>query len=329
MKSIINTLFVMVFCCLSYGCASPDSWIGARTSFNADFHNVNESIEFKYAFRYIMPRNERARLEKILANSNYKSSTWTDNMQREGFNALAISAVGINAFSSTGQGIGLGLSVVDSFLSGLSEIPKFNYMVFSDKWLGKHFKSKDDAHKQAIVKTIEALKESVQEFDYQIRCKYNCDNVISTFELISTDQQKYAGIYHPEKLIATLVFRPFEESTELDKKVFTKDSYYISRTWAIILTDPNKDNFTYNETPIPKGYQTSIFHQESFKDVKGFDIYQTVLGRNIAKALSEKLPNWVMADNDSLIEFGVTNGKIYLFGGTGAAKKFHGKPAVK
>jgi len=237
--------------------------------------------------------------------------------------------VTINAFSSTGQGVGLGLSVVDSFLSGLSDIPKFNYMVFSDKWLGKHFENKDGAHKQAIVKTIEVLKETVPQFDYQILCKYNCENTISTFELISTNQQKHEGKYHPKKLIATLIFRPFEESTELDRKVFTRDSFYISSTWAISIIDPNKNNFTYNETPIPKGYQTSIFHQESFKSVRGFDIYQTVLGRNIAKALSEKLPNWIMADNDSMIEYGLTNGKLYLFGDTGSAKNFHGKPATK
>jgi hypothetical protein len=326
MRNKINILLITALSFLSYGCASTDTWFGNRTIYDTDLENVNDSIEFKYAFRQIMPKNERVNFEKKLSDSNYKSDTWTKTMQREGFNALAIEASGVGALSQSGQAMGLGLSLVDSYLNGLSEVDQFSYMVFSDEWLGGKFDNKDEAHKVAISKTATAIGETIKDFGYSMRCIAECGNLISNYELTRIVDKKPKD-YHPEKLYAQLIALGFKETNDLDKKIFSNDSHFKAYKWVVRIIDTNGKSINdkkHKTLSIPESFNTPLLKQATFKDIRGYDLYQTKLGRDIVKSLSTKLKNWVVADNKSLVEYGLMNGEMYRFSGSSSAKDFRG-----
>ncbi|MBA6417586.1 hypothetical protein H4J50_16370 [Colwellia sp. 6M3] len=327
MKHTFNILLITLISLLNYGCASsaPDSYRGATKSYDADYFDNNDSIEFKYAFRYLMPVAERTKFENTLQNSNYKSTEWTSKMQSEGFNALAISATGTGAFSADGQAAGLALSLVDDYLTGRSEKREFDYMVFSDEWLGGSFTDPDKAHEVAKQKTLNALIATAKEFDYEMVCKSNCDKRMSVFELISTNQSKYIGQYHPEKLSVVLYLSELTalENNAIEKKVFSKDSSFVATEWKIQISS-YKTDFSYKVIQVPEVIQNS-FKQLTYEiPEKAFKIHKTPFGRKFFRQLSSRLDNWVMVDATGAYELALINGQLYNPVNESSARRFKG-----
>ena len=327
MEKILKILQVTFISIFIYSCASspPDTYKGAWGVYDADYFDTNRTIEFKYKFRYLMPTHERLKFESKLENSNYKSDSWTKKMQSEGFNALAISATGTNAFSAGGQAAGLALSLFDDYLRGRPEQERFFYMVFSDEWLGKRFDDADKAHEAAKEKTLNALRATAHAFDYEVSCKYDCEKRLSVFELTSTNQNKYIGKYHPKVISAILSLSSLEKTpeTSLDRKVFSSDSNYKAKIWNINLLS-NESELIYTELKVAE-YLQETYKQKTFSFVEnGYALHQTPLGRQMLRSLSASMPNWVVVNNNSTWEFALTNGELYDPQSTSSAKGFYG-----
>mgnify|MGYP000288908472 CR=1 FL=1 len=332
MKNPLSILMITLIAFLTYGCAGhpPDSYKGASTNYDADYFDYNDTIEYKYAFRYLLPAKERLKLVNKLNNTKDNSDSWTKKMRSDGFNALTISAVGTNAFSSEGQAAGLALSVVDSFLEGRSEKRRFSYMVFSDEWLGGTFTDVEQVREVAKKKTLIKLKEVAKVFDYNIKCIANCDKNMATFELNSINQAKYKNQFHPEKLSLELYLTTPEkiDSDALERKIFSQDSNYQSKIWKIKLSGGD-DAIEYKTVQSPDHIERT-YNQASYVSANtNYNIHQTPLGRNFLRLISKKMPNWVYADTVDSYEVAILNGELYNPTQESSVKRFRGAKTVE
>lgn len=248
-------------------------------------------------------------------------------MQGDGFNSLAIAATGTNVFSSGGQAAGLALSVLDSLLTNHEEKRKFSHMVFSDEWLGEKTDDAGKAHTLAKQKTLEALQETAKAFDYDLKCKYDCDKSISSYELISTDQEKYKGMYHPQKIVAYILLRAPEKLPDdaFERSLFSQDTNFKAEQWHVaFMTGADELPLEFKED-IHSDDITAFYNQSSAMiPQRHYDLSQTPLGRNMLRHLSAQLPNWAMADVASRFELALTNGVIYRVYDTDSADDAYG-----
>lgn len=327
MKNTFTILVITLISLLNLGCAStsPDSYNGATKNYNANYFDNNDSIEFKYAFRYLMPTAERVKFEATLEASDYISDNWNKKMQSEGFNALTIGATGTDTLSSNGQAAGLALSLVDDYLTSQSEKEMFSYMVFSDDWLEGNFTDAISAHTVARKKTLNAIRKTALEFDYVVVCIAHCEESMATFELVSTNQDKYKGVFHPEKLSLILYLSELTkiEDDAIEKRVFSSDSNFQAKHWDINITG-NEAGFSYKTILIPDG-KNGIYKQESYEiATTDYTFNQTPIGRNFLRSLSAKMKNWIVVDVDTQYELAVINGQLYSPVNESSAKSFKG-----
>ncbi len=315
------------------GCASTDSYYGARTSFDVDTSKVNESVYFKYALRFSLPYKQRVHLVKKIADSEYKRNDFSQKLKSGGANAVVIASTGTSNFSATGQALGLGLSVVDSYLEGRSEHDRFATLTMNDEWLGQDDLSAEEAFKLSVTKTTNSLFATAKKFGFDVECLANCGTHMATYLLVSNKNNSNPKEYAPKKLIAIFGLEGSlseddsfpEDSSPQMKSVYGDKARFFAKKWHILIGEPYLDksnNVTHELLPLKnkQHYGVTTYYNARYKD-----LLATPLGRDMYRDLSSRIDGWVYYNStSSSMDFALLDGNIYKVSGQSQMVKLKG-----
>ncbi len=321
---IKNIITGLLFTSFLAGCATTDSYYGARTSFNVDTSKVDESVYFKYALRFSLPYKQRVHLVNKIADSDYKRDDFTRKGRSGGANIVLIASTGTSNFSATGQAIGLGLSVVDSYLEGRSEHDRFATLTMNDEWLGQDNLTAEEAFKLSVTKTTDSLFATAKEFGYEVECLVNCGTHLANYLLVSINDTSKSDVYAPKKLIASLNLEGNvgkddslpEMSSPQMKSVYGDKARFFAKKWHILIGEPYLDkegNVKHELIPLKnkKHYDVTSYYNVRYKD-----LLATPLGRDMYRDLSSRIDGWVYYNSITYsMDLALLDGNIYKVSG--------------
>ena len=329
LKTISKLVLSLVFISQLGGCVAPNTYIGARTnSYIKDDDKVNESIAFKHAFAYAMPASEKGMFDKMLLNADYSDDSWDRMMRQDGFNTLLIGGAGIAPTSSLGMGLGLGLGLVDSYLARQSLKDNFSYAYFTTKTSGDISKDKENVFNNAVKQTRESVYLMAEEFDYNVECKNNCNSHSATYLLTKKSLNNNPEVFEPEKVVVNLMMTDLGELDEKSpaKKVLERtpgDVSFHAPLWSVTICSKPKSGFAFSE------FKHKLFEHhgvESVMNLMCYDLDRTVLGRNMLRSISKKLPFWITYSDDGFKNYGIYKSQMYWLDDITKAESLKGYP---
>jgi hypothetical protein len=325
-----NTLITTLLCFILGGCATPNPHVKAYVDAidGIAVHERNDStkidsLEFKHALIYTLPMKEKVKFDNIVMNADYQNQAWDQFIRREGFNSLAMGSTGVSPNSSTGSAIGLGLSLVDSYLESRPISNHFG-ILYAKVPLG----SKEETIKKVYLENVFASKKAVlnmaDEFGYDVTCTHNCDNGYSTYLLNLKETNTNPSIFKPQKIVVTVMLDKFELSpSKVTQKIIGSNGTYQSLTsdrWDFMLAYVRDDKeVTYDIGKVKDGGDE---HEVYFP--YGYDLLKTATGRNMLRSIGKELPFWVYYNDESMYDFAIYKGQSYAVYGTSSMDNLKG-----
>jgi len=323
-----NTFFLitsLLLASLLGGCVAPNTHFGAwENNYTKNENTIDESITFKHAFSYAMPVREKRYFDKTILNADFKDDAWERIVRQEGFNAVALSGTS----SDISGGLGLGLSVIDSYLARQSLSEKFTSAYLVVDGSGDAVAIKEASFQKAVKQTKDAIKHMAKEFDYDVQCVSHCEEVSSVYKLTKTKLLNDPLVYEPATLYVLMYLSDFEyvnKDTATHKLLATKDSPNVitAKSWAVRIIAPPKSGYNPQELAIPlyvhHGMKTITSMRKHYLD-------RTVLGRNMLRVIAKEIPFWVSYSNNGFKNYGIYQGQMYWIDDMTKADTLKGYP---
>ena len=322
----IHLIYVLLMLTLG-GCVTPGSHLDAQDK-RQDYdvwawETAVDTIEFKHAFIYAVPMKEKSKFDNTIINSDYTSDYWDKIMQREGWNGIAVASTG------AGSAVGLGMSLVDSYIESRPMMNRFS-VAYASVPKDSPESVIDALYDENVKKTKNAIYDMATEFGYTVKSVYNCNNAHSTYELtrIAAIADIDPLVYAPNKLVVTLVLKKYvvvpNEASQIVIRSNDTEQAMIADGWNILIAD-------VDVTPIIKYNHKPLNYVDGVSDYvspSGDNAKSTPLGRNMLRSIAKGIPFWVYYDNENIYDFGIYKGKSYVVVGTSDIEDLRGFPST-